>query len=463
MTKNKVIQDEPTKFLAKLSSFCRKHEKQISIIGFLIIPLFFTVAILSATFSYEDFYQQASRIDAHPGQILNEVYHYIPRIGELYQHLAIHFMTPQLSFGTDLIFRLFTTFVTVSIFYLAAVFVLGRKLKLKFLDTLVFNGIFIAIIISAHRSVFFHGFSYLHNYAFALLAFLLFASIFRLNFRKTATWQVPLVVLIGILFAMSTEIPPIAAIILSFITLFYKLFYKKEKLREIFQKYQLQFYIFLGVVIGLIIFYIGLNKGMRGEGSFYGEKYEYIGFTKIFTQPFFTVKTLLKHAVYNSRHIHGFLPLLFGLPIFTYFFFGKSKKSNSFHWQLMGIMFFFLYFFASSQIAVKDDLYGRFILPVYFTLMLGFFIFIKDAILEKNLQQHGLIIFSTVTSILFVAITSIDISRAVILYNIQVRPDLQRITITPTKEIDIYYKDRYPIEPAPSKLLKVKIGSPFHW
>ena len=97
MKKTKDTLDKPTQ---------KKREKILCLIGYIIVPLFFIILYLIMFMSYEDLYQSYVQADRSVPTIIHDVYFYLPRIGEIFQHIAVHFMTLSTSFGADLFFRL---------------------------------------------------------------------------------------------------------------------------------------------------------------------------------------------------------------------------------------------------------------------------------------------------------------------------------------------------------------------
>ena len=97
-------------------------EQKLSLCGYLLIPLFFIILYFLMTETYEDVFQTNMHKDSSVGEIVGYVNSFIPRIGEFYQRIAVHFMTFQVSFGLDMVFRLLNVAMATGVMYFCTMF-----------------------------------------------------------------------------------------------------------------------------------------------------------------------------------------------------------------------------------------------------------------------------------------------------------------------------------------------------
>lgn len=84
----------------------KKLEKIICITLFAFVPIFFITLYMLMTETYEDIAQRSYHIGSDIPIIFREIYEFIPRLGEFYQRISIHFMETQAQFGIGMAFRL---------------------------------------------------------------------------------------------------------------------------------------------------------------------------------------------------------------------------------------------------------------------------------------------------------------------------------------------------------------------
>lgn len=434
-------------------------ERKVCIFGYALVPIFFIILYFLMTETYEDLYQSNLGAEMSVGGIVKDVYGYIPRLGEFYQRIAVHFMTPQLSFGMDMVFRLVTAAMASATIYLSAMFVMGRKLKLQYKDVIIYLGVMLILMVSMCSEAFTYRFSYVNNYILALLVTVGFLLLFRLKSKEAKWYKMLGSVLLGFAFGISTELAPVAFLILTMVWAIAGMVRKKVVWRDLWGKYRLQTIGVIGLVLGLIFFYLGGGMGARTNGG-YAEVYEYVSLTNIFHDPIGTIYSLVRHLWYNIRYV------FFAIPLMSVFIFVEAtifKKKNEYYlwWQVMLLLFCVLFIGATSLVAVHDDLYPRFMVPVFLAVVLAIMLFVRHVVEYTKVSDKSLKITSVVLSSLGVVLV-VDMAFAFTVYNRKVAPMLEAIKYNPGNELVVD-----PIEGSytmvPSPVFRLKQLPPFDW
>ena len=177
-----------------------KIKNIICLLGYLLVPIFFIILYFLMTETIEDIWQGKSVVGMSLLDNLSKTYHNIPRLGEFFQFIAVSNMTPHLTFGLDLVFRLITALVASGIVYLGTWFIVGKRPTLKYKDLIIYLGIFLLMMITDFGNVLTHRFSYANNYAFAALTTLGFLLPFRLKTEKFSVIRLIGILILGFLF-----------------------------------------------------------------------------------------------------------------------------------------------------------------------------------------------------------------------------------------------------------------------
>ena len=438
--------------------------KAICICGYLLVPIFFVSLYFLMTKTYEDFAQGNTDAGQSIFVVLDHVYHYLPRLGEFCAWVSSRFMTPQLSFGLDMVFRIITAVASSGLIYLATMFALGRKLKLQYKDVAIYLGIMFFLMISPFSEVFMYRFNYVSNYIFALLVTVGVLLLFRLNIKTTKWLQILGSGLLGFLFGFSTEITPIAVLILLAIYVIYKLYKKELNFRNLWNKYRLQVFTVLGVLFGLIFFYSGAGvKAKIGMGANYANIYEYVALTQLFDNFWNTLYILLQHTWYNFRYIFFAVPLMLMYVLIEGTIFKKDQEGKYLFWQIILLGFSVLFIGTTSLIRVHDDLYARFMIPVFMAVILATALFISHVLNFEKILDSKLRITAIILIILNV-IMIVDMSYAFVKYNRQVEGAINSIKFNQDElivELDNDEKSKYDMQESP--IFRFKQLSPFDW
>ncbi|RYC74950.1 DUF6056 family protein [Candidatus Nanosyncoccus alces] len=436
-----------------------KRERWLCIFGYALVPVFFVILYFLMTETYEDIMQGNSEALLSVGGIMNKIYHYIPRLGEFYQHIAVHSMTPQLSFGWDMVFRLITAAIASGVVYLSAVFVLGRRLRLQYKDVIVYLGVMLLIMVSIFSEAFTYRFSYANNYVLGLLVAVGFLALFRLGAAGDRWWKLLGVIVLGFAFGISTELAPVAFLILIGLWTLIKMIKKEVAWKDLWGKYKLQSFAVIGLVAGLAFFYLGGGMGARTGGG-YAEVYEYVSLKGLLRAPVETLYTLAHHLWYNIRYIFFAIPLML-MYIFVEVALFKKEKVKYLRWQVLLFGFCVLFVGATSLIAVHDDLYPRFMVPMFIAILLATLLFVEHVIERAKLSEKVLK-RSAVIMIILSGVLVVDMTFAFGLYHCQMASKLNAIEFNPGGDLVIAPVDGgYTMMPSP--VFNLKQLPPFDW
>lgn len=448
--------------MKKLGDRGEKREKIVSLLGYLLVGGFFLMLYLMMTMNYEDMLQQNYHIGDSLADIFVKIFNYIPRAGEFWQRTAVHFMTKQVSFGLDLIFRIITGVIGFAAIYLSTAIVLKRKPKLKYRDSLIFLGIFLLLTMSHFRQVATHSFAYIHNYMIAIVLMLSVIMPFWLKLKtdrpiKLTTWTI-----IGFLFGTANEIAPIAMLIM--VTAYGGWQLKRGQIswKEIWKKEKLIMFMIAGIVAGLGFFYAGAGLSARTTGQ-YAKAYDYTPVQKIISEPVKTVAKLGKNFVYNFRHLRPLtlIVILIILSEITKKSRGAEDKSRLRFYAGVTI-FILLYLTAVSQIKATDDLYWRFLIPCYFGIILMIMVYINGIL--KDFGEEKVINLLAAGAIIGVICVACDMAFGIIRYHNAVKPDLDKVYRNEKGELIVdYEKIELKNGMQPSPLFKFKQASVFDY
>ena len=309
--------------------------------------------------SYEDIYQSYAWHDKNVPEIIKSIYLFIPHTGEIFQRIAAHFMTISTSFSPDLFFRIITALMGFLTIYLSTFFILKKRPQLQYRDVSIYLGLFLLLLAFETSEVLTFRFSYANNYLTAAALTVGFLLPFRIHAKAKHPWQYFGVLVLGILFGMSTEIGTLAILAIFCFWFLIKLF-KKQINRSFFSNNKLQLIGIIGMIIG-ITFAFANGSLLNRASSNYGEYYDYVSiFDVLKGNALVTLYKLWQHAWFNMRYLM-FAPFMIGIFILTESLIGKhvKKPKNNIRFYLCTLVFYALYMGASCQLKVLDDLYPR--------------------------------------------------------------------------------------------------------
>ena len=440
-----------------------KKQRLISIACFLIVPLFFTILYSMMFMSYEDIFQKNMSANSSLTETWEYVYNYIPRIGEFYQRTAVRYMTITPSFGLDIFFRLMDVFFSTTLIYACTYFVLGRRPTIKTKDTIIYLLFFVTLLLSKTGENFTYRFSYVNNYILATLISIAFLLPFRLNIKNAKIYHCVAFAIIGFLFGISTEVMPIAFLIIATIYAIIKIKKTKTSIIDFIKQYRLQFIEVAGLLAGLAFFYLGAGLGTRTNGG-YAEAYNYIGLGMLFHNPALFIYRYISHFWYNIRYIALSIPLICFI-IFDLIKRQKANKSSLTHktlfWVITIAIFNFLFICASSLIAVHDDIYPRLLMPVLLGDIAIVLLYANLIISKKEIATKLLRISSVVLLILCLGMTA-DMVLGFAYYHHSIGNDISKIQINggETPDIELITTD---VTMKSSPIFRFKQLTPFNW
>lgn len=437
----------------KLSERGRKTEREHKVMKavcmacYIVVPVFFALLYLLMTMSYEDILHTRWNAGGSIGDLLVTVYNYLPRLGEFYQHVAMWFMDVQTTLGFGLILRLIDALICVALIYLLTVFVLKRRPRLAYKDALIYVGFFVLLMFFETSEVFMYRFSYVHNYILALLVTVGFLLPYRLELHTSRPLALVGMVLLGFLFGISNEVTPIAAtVILIAIGIIHKIT-TGITIKQFIKKYRLQIAGLIGIILGLLFFYLGAGIEGRTNGG-YGAIYEYVHLTEVFSHPRYAIATLIDHFWYNLRYLAFAIALLF-IIIFSAFIRHKQSKPNQLPLHLCILAFCILFLGASSLIKLHDDIYTRFLAPVYVAIFVSIFAYLNEQLSHANVDLRVFTKASCVVCLGISILMTTDMAYAMLRYHIQISPICDKVIqedqVVTTEEYPNPYMESSPI------------------
>lgn len=426
-----------------------------------IVPLFFVIFYIFMTKTYEDILHTRWHYHQALPDIFSHVYHFIPRLGEFYQRIVMQFMTTQVSFGFDLCFRLLTAAMSAGLIYALTAFVLRRRPKLQWKDIIIYLGLFIALMGFEMAEVFLYRFSYVHNYILATLVFVVFLLPYRFASRSNNPFAYIGMLILGFLLGISTEITPIAVLIVLIGLAIYLKISKTLTWKEFWRCYHLQITGVIGIIFGLLFFYLGAGLSARTGGA-YSEIYDYISLGGLFSNPIKTFGKIIWHAWYNIRYLT--FGLIFVLFILLHEFVQANKTHNHGRFALQCSLFAFdiLFIGAASLIKVHDDLYPRFMMPVYIAIFASIAIFFYQNYLNFSQKTPKVFRFIGIALAVISLIMTVDMSYGIASYFKAIRPIVsENVNIDADEFIRIDPTNTYDMTPSP--LFKFVQLTPFDW
>lgn len=444
-----------------------KMEKIVCAIMFAFVPIFFIILYMLMTGTYEDIAQRSYHIGSDIPTILKETYSYIPRLGEFYQRIAIHFMDAQTQFGVGMVFRLLLGLIAWGLIYGLTFFILKRRPKLNYTDALLHSGLFIVIMISPMSDFFLFKFSYAHNYVLSATVAIFFLTIHRVQSQRRKKILIPIGFMLGFLFAISNELSPIAYLLIVIPYISFKITKRRLSAKTLTRHYPVQLFAFLGVICGMFFFHLSASVHNRANGA-YGQIYDYISIMDVFRAPIYTLASLYKHLWYNMRYLWWLIPLIMTTIGVTYILSKKrlTKKTwskDALFWQIILLAFSALYMGGGSIIAAHDDIYIRFFSIMLIALLLIWVILIEQ--LLPFFAKNGRLLVASVVFLNFIlTLMILDMSLYFSKYRGEVRADVEKIQL-----ID-HDAPRMPegIDPSlltmkPSFFFRWQQANPFNW
>lgn len=336
-----------------------------------IVPVFFILVTMLMTLTGEDILHKTASSSQGFWQTLAAVYGYLPRLGEFLQRIVIEYYEYQVNGEpVDAMLRLFDALMCAGLVFVTAMVIMGRRIKLTSADIAVILLTFLGLILSRYNEVFMMRFSFIHNYLPILLS--MAAALYLLFYAKrSGRWIMALSFITGYVVGMSSEIVPIAFLIVgSGFALYYA---KKQGAKQAVMSHLPKVLLFAGVITGMAVM---MSNGaiFNRSSQAYADVYDYVSLSGLTHDTIGTIMKLASHAVFNARYI---LSAVMAMVLFLLveLYLRKTKRTNldvhvRLHIALLS--FVVLYMTAASQISVLDDLYPRFMSPIHLAVVVSF-------------------------------------------------------------------------------------------
>jgi len=348
-----------------------------------LIGVFFIVLYWFMTMTGEDISQFADSSHQSPIEILQYTYSYLPRLGELYQHLVIRYYEPIARLNLSLIPRLADGIFAVAFLYVLTYLALLRRPRLEPRSALSSGIIFVLLTLTPANAIFLSRFSCLHNYVLGYLitaAFCIpFATFFLYDAKNKPKGTTIYLFLSGILTGYSTEVSP--AILFLLLGSIVAIRYGHTRRVHCWMIGGLS-----GLLTGVALFYAtgGLNSRLGGP---YAIAYDYALNHSNDIRLGALAPLLISHLQFNARSLWPWVVLYAGILAVC---FARFKQDGRSEWRrcmlLTGalLLFSLIYLGVSSLIRVDDELYGRYMASVYISIA------ISSAQFADVLMSHAL-------------------------------------------------------------------------
>lgn len=368
-------------FFDRVLFLSQRYEKPISSLGYLLVAVIVICLYTFMSMSGEDVLQSNVFHTKDFFTILVDTYHYIPRIGEFFQKIVIVHFDYLAEPKWNYIFRLFDAAIVWFFVYIISWLCIARKPQSKYMDVSFFIAIFIILMLSQYNNLFMAGFSHIHNYGLSLLISALFVTPYlmgsEIREQKNNWCKTISMVVLGFCFGIAFELSPVVFLILVLGNFFFIRNYKKNKSKVPL----LLIFGVIGVILGLIFFYLGAGLGARTEGG-YAKVYDYLSPQRILNNNWlWSVSAFADHARYNLRYLFYVFPITAILAVAGYAL--KNKEGGfkkNLWWQINILSFMVVYFSATTLILVHDDLYPRFMAPIFISFIISCLSFINTIV-----------------------------------------------------------------------------------
>lgn len=423
----------------------RKLPKQllhtVAVAALYILPVIFFISVyFLQTVSSEDIYQGAGKPVAIT-QDIAAAFNWNARLGDMYAWPVINFFDYTYQFGIDTIFRLLDVVLAVGIFYLMTFFILGRRPRWQIKDALVFNVSFLAVFLSDFSRSLVSSFSHIHNYLPTTLLPLLFALPFvlALHGKKVLQnrWGKAAAFVLGVFFALSSNVTPIALIAtLAIITGFqYIKAKKKPQFKQFLWSWQL--FALVGAVFSFAIMYL-VGPGVSSYTQGYNGSYVALG--DVLRLPGEAGIALIGNMVSNIRLVMPIF-LMLGFAVLVEFALYKKRlirTTTGLKFTGAIALFFLLHTLAVSQVDVSTTM--RILLPAYVFAVIGVLFTANRLVQLADVKRKALLVIS-LPVILVTSIITLDITALMVKHQKQATTVLERIEFSDEGSVCVTPKD----------------------
>jgi hypothetical protein len=351
-----------------------RSARLVSMVIHALLCFFFIILYWHMTLTGEDISQFAASANKSFLSIVLDTYNYLPRVGEIYQHLIIPHYEPIAQFDFWAVPRLFDVLFALIFIYVLAWFALLRRPKLDARTALAAGIIFSILILTPANMLFLSRFSCFHNY---VLGYLITAA-FCIPFARSFLRDTPdiskgascVLFILGFLTGYSTEVSPAILFLLLLFAVIAR--YRQTKILNSWMIKGMS-----GLLMGIVLFYAtgGLNSRVNGA---YAHAYEYAFSRNFITEWRSLFGLLFSHLQFNSKKLW---PWIFCYASIFVICFVRSRLARAgadrSKWLACRsltsalLAFSLIYLGISSVIRVDDELFGRYMAGIYICIALA--------------------------------------------------------------------------------------------
>lgn len=453
VTSNGLTNSSVTIALVKVKKFI----SAATVVALFALPvLFFSIVYFLQVVSSEDIFQGAGR----PVSIINDAinaFHWSSRLSDMYAWSVINFFDYTFKFGVDTIFRLIDVIFAAGIFYVTSVLVLDRRPRLKIRDALLFGISFLALFLSDYSRSLITSFSQIHNYLLITLLSLLFLLPFARQLRGKYLSPRPLtkfiMLVLGFLFAFSSNVTPAAFLITAGLVIFYDRLVRKRTINfnKILQSWQI--FAVTGMVVAMFVMYV---MGPGVSSYTHGYNGSYVSIESLITAFLANGPALIGNMVHNFQSVTSALLMMLLVVLVEYVIARKKLITKQqepiagIRFSVIALLFFIINILDVSQIDVPSSKMTRILLPAYICVIVSVLFTVNRLLILADIKKKTLFLLAIPILLLTTVITA-DIGTVMVRHRQQASAVLEKIKHTDSKDVCVTQAD----EPtAKSPLLK---------
>jgi hypothetical protein len=408
--------------------------------------LFFAIVYFLQVVSSEDIFQGAGR----PVSIINDAinaFHWSARLSDMYAWLVINFFDYTFKFGIDTIFRLVDVTLAAGIFYVMGVIVLDRRPRLEIRDALLFGISFLALFLSDYSRSLITSFSHIHNYLLITLLSLLFLLPFVRQLRGKYLSPRPItkfmMLVIGFLFAFSSNVTPATFIITAGLVNSYDRLAQRRTFNFNKILHSWQIFAVAGMLVAMFVVYVigpGFSSYTHGYNS------SYVSIKSLISTPLATGAALVGNMAHNFQLAASAL-LMMLLVVLVEYVIARKKLIPKHKEPIAGIgfsaialLFFIVHILAVSQIDVPASKMTRILLPAYICVIVSVLFTVNRLVILADIKKKTLFLLA-IPVILLTSVITADIGAVMVQHRQQASIVLERIKHTEGKDVCVTQAD----------------------
>ncbi|MDQ5913066.1 MAG: hypothetical protein QG659_488 [Patescibacteria group bacterium] len=425
----------------------KKYISVLTIVALFALPiLFFAIVYFLQVVSSEDIFQGAGR----PVSIINDAinaFHWSARLSDMYAWLVINFFDYTFKFGIDTIFRLVDVTLAAGIFYVMGVIVLDRRPRLEIRDALLFGISFLALFLSDYSRSLITSFSHIHNYLLITLLSLLFLLPFVRQLRGKYLSPRPItkfmMLVIGFLFAFSSNVTPATFIITAGLVNSYDRLAQRRTFNFNKILHSWQIFAVAGMLVAMFVVYVigpGFSSYTHGYNS------SYVSIKSLISTPLATGAALVGNMAHNFQLAASAL-LMMLLVVLVEYVIARKKLIPKHKEPIAGIgfsaialLFFIVHILAVSQIDVPASKMTRILLPAYICVIVSVLFTVNRLVILADIKKKTLFLLA-IPVILLTSVITADIGAVMVQHRQQASIVLERIKHTEGKDVCVTQAD----------------------